>query len=210
MVDLVVHMKYVLIDKKQVKEFREHTIRQRARFASDSLSDTTIRDDIYKETERHAKKWQALEREVRAEKGDRKWFVPKAKEVLSGNEHYKRIYRYGYDATSASLIHPLLNTGESDYYEIMDVADELKVQASYEAMTNASMVQIWLMHMAMGFYNRKASRVARDCLVTMIECLRREIYEYDDKIVAFGQVVAVGQQRKQKSTKKSKRVKRKS
>lgn len=189
LVDLVVHMKYVLIDRRDVEGFWHHTVTQRARFANDALSNSKIRDDMYKQAEKDAKLWQNTERKLRSERGKCEWVKPDAHKVLRGNEHYKQIYRYGYDATSATLIHPVLNTGLSDYSELIGHSDKLRVQASYEVMSNATVEQILLMHMAVGFYNSKARRIASDCLITMIGCLREESYEYDDKVVAFSQRV---------------------
>ena len=198
MVDLIVHMKYVLIDGDRLDDFWGLSIKQRLRFVSAALRDNTVLDDEIEETEETRKILQGMWQHFRAERKrmgkDWKWENPEPGKVLSGNKNYERIYRHGYDVASSLLVHPVFSTGQLDY-SVLTGREEVDMTASYLVAMNAAMVQALLMHMGAGFWNKKAGGIAREVLVAMVKCLQSESYEYQDQVVSFQQRVATGQRR---------------
>ena len=78
LIDLIVHMKHVLVDNDLVEEFRDYTIKEKSRVADYMLMTAKDRGEVDAETEQYAKKFQKMYREVLRERGKPVWIRPKA------------------------------------------------------------------------------------------------------------------------------------
>ena len=94
------------------------------------------------------------------------------------------MYRFGYDFTSTSLVHPLLTTGGVDYRILIGEMDISDMKISYEIMGNIADTQIKLMAIGLGCYDNQR---AKDCLLSMASSLQEGNHEYENNLRQFAQ-----------------------
>lgn len=183
-IDLLAHLKHVLVDNNLVEEYRTHTIKEKNDVANYALTVPEDRDDLDKETISGAKDRQKHFREVRDETGIPEWFRPRPDEVLTGDK-YRRMIKYGWHFTSRSVVHPLFNTGEIDYQLMIGEVSEQDIHnACCEVMTNVADVHIHLMAMAIATYGKQQLlELPKRCLLAMQRSLATETHAYQDLLL---------------------------
>ena len=185
-IDLLAHLKHVLVDNNLVEEYRAYTIKEKSLVADYALMTSEDRDELDKETIAGAKDRQKHFRGVRDRTGKQEWIRPRPDEVLTGDT-YRRMIKYGWHFTSRSLVHPLFNTGEIDFQLMAGVIDEQDIRmACCEVMTNVSDVHIHIMAMAIATYGKQQMlELPKSCLLAMQRSLATETDAYQDLLLDF-------------------------
>ena len=186
LIDLYVHLRHTE-ENNNVEEYRYYTLYEKHRIANYALSHPDIRDSLDPKVEAGARELVRMYNELAREQGDPAWVRPKAEDVLKGDV-LRRVYKLGYDFLSATLVHPVWDTGNIDYFNLLG-QPQGSDRRGYEVMQNSVEIQILLTGLALDFYNEsRAFRVnpmTVVCMTQMLKYMQEGTYEYDDSLSSF-------------------------
>ena len=194
LIDLYVHLSHTK-ESDNVEEYRYYTLHEKHRIANYALSHPDICGSLDPNVEAGARKLVRMYRELAEEQGEPTWVRPKAEKVLKGGV-LRRVYKLGYDFLSATLVHPLWDTGNIDYFSLLGER-EVSDRRGYEVMQNSVDIQMLLTGLSLDFYNEsrdfRVNPMTVVCMDQMLKSMQEGTYGYAESLSAFLSVAHRGE-----------------